>query len=124
MGSEIDEETGAYTILADDAGKDTAVAMSGGIEVAEGQVLVVSPTLEEGSIQVTILDADTNPVVDEKISGKTFTTYELEPGDYGVGATCLEDGTTGTVLVCALDKAEIEQQDADLAELLGTADAA
>lgn len=122
MSSDIDDNTGAYTVTTDNATTDMALGTTGGIVVQAGQVLVISPELTSGSLQVKILNLEApesdNPLVDEKISGTELGVYELAPGDYGVGVNCAEDGTTGTMTIVAVDSAEFEKQNRNLDAVL------
>lgn len=119
LSSEIDDETGAYMVTADDAGKGTAVgSLGGGVEVGEGQLLVASPDLQKGSLQLRVLDGAGEVVIDEEQSGHVLSTHELEPGDYSVSVTCNEDGATGTLLLVAVDAVDFEAQNQDLEALL------
>lgn len=100
LSNDIDDSTGAYIYTADDAGKGSSVgSLGGGIDIAEGQVLTVNSELERGSLQLRLLDASGEVVLNEEITGQTITSHELEPGSYSIGVTCNEDGTTGTVTV-------------------------
>lgn len=115
FSSEIVDETGAYKVTADDAAKDSAVgSLGGGITISENQVLLVSPDLEKGSIQLRLLDSKGDVAFDEEISGRVLSTYDLDPGEYSIGATCNENGTTGTMLVVPEDKNEFEKQNETL----------
>ncbi|MBQ9057978.1 MAG: hypothetical protein IJ125_02210 [Atopobiaceae bacterium] len=119
LSSAIDDETGAYTVTADDAGKGASVgSIGGGIEIEEGEILVASPDLSKGSLQMRLLDAGGEVVLDEKMSGHVLSTHELSPGDYSIGVTCNEDGTTGTLLLVATDAKEFEQQNQDLEAIM------
>ena len=119
LSSAIDDGTGAYKVTASDAGKGSAVASSGGIVIGEGQILVASPDLSKGSLQLRLLDGAGKAALDEKMSGSVLSTYDFAPGEYAIGVTCNEDGTTGTLLVVAVDAAEFEQQNQDLESILG-----
>ena len=108
LSDEIDDATGAYVYKADDAGKGSAVAsLGGGIDIKDGQVLVISSELEKGSLQVRLLDDDGEVVLEEEESGHASSTHELEPGSYSIGVTCNEDGTTGTMTVGPMNEDEV-----------------
>ena len=109
LSDEPDDATGGYTVKADDAGKGAAIGSLGGISVKEGQVFVIRPNLEKGSLQVKLSNAAGETVVDEKASGNASTVHELEPGDYSMSVTCNEDGTTGTMLIAPMNKADAEK---------------
>ena len=102
LTSDIDDATGTYTVTAQDAPKGSGVgSLSGGIEVAEGQSVVADVNLEKGSLQMRLLDANGQVVVDDTASGVATVSHDLEPGDYSIGVSCNEDGTTGTLEVKA-----------------------
>ena len=114
LSSDLGDGDGAYKVTADDAGKGSAVMASGGFVVEEGQIVVISPDMTKGNLQIRLLNASGDLVIDEKVSGHVLSTYEVASGDYGIAAVCNEDGATGTVLVVAVDKAEFEKQNQDL----------
>ena len=118
LSSAIDDETGAYKVTANDAGKDSAVVAGGGVILEEGQILVVSPDLTKGSLQVRLVDGSNNVVLNEKVSGRVLATFDIAPGEYAIGVTCNENGTTGTLLVASVNVAEFEQQNQDLDAIL------
>ena len=126
LGDDIDPDTGAIIVTANDAGKGSAVgSLSGGFEIEQGELLVVSPDLYKGSLQVRLLDGAGEIVLNEQVSGHELSTYELEPADYSFGVTCSEDGTTGTAMIVAVDASEFEKQNRDIyAALEAVADSA
>lgn len=104
LGDDVDEATGAYTYTADDAAKGAEVAsLGGGVEIGEGQVLVLTPDLTKGSLEVRLMDEAGETVLDEVESGQDPTTRELEPGDYSISVSVVENGTTGTLVVASTD---------------------
>lgn len=114
FSSDITDE-GLYTITAENAAKDSSVGMiGGGIIVEEGQVFAISPDLQKGSVQVVLLDASGEKALDETIDGRELKEFEIEAGEYSIGVTCRENGTTGTVLIAPVDAAELEKQNQDL----------
>ena len=121
LSSELTDEAGGYKVIADDAGKGSSVMASGGFIVEEGQIVVISPDMSKGNLQIRLMDGAGNIVIDEKIGGRVLSTYEIAPGDYGIGAKCDENGPTGTILVVAVDKAEFEKQNQDLEAALAAA---
>ena len=114
LSSEIIDETGAYKVTANDAGKGSAVMMSGGFVVEEGQIVAVSPDIKKGNLQVKLMDASGEVVLDEKVTGSVLETFELDPGDYAIAVACNENGATGTVLVVPVGAAEFEKQNQNL----------
>ena len=108
LSDEIDDATGGYTVKADDAAKGAALgALGGGINVKDGQVFVIRPNLEKGSLQVKLTNAAGEAVLDEKVTGNATTVHDLEPGDYSMNVTCNEDGTTGTMLIAPMNKTDV-----------------
>ena len=96
------------TVTAKNAEKDSVAAV-GGLVVGEGEMVVVTADLTEGSIRVEILDG--TEVSEEEapdLSGEVIFTANLEStdsssaemnaGEYMVRATCLEKAT-GTVTI-------------------------
>ena len=118
FGDEINDETGAITATAQNADKGSAVGATGGIIVGENQTIVISPVMEKGSIQVKLMNAAGEAVLDEVASGKVLSTYTVAPGEYSFSFVCNANGTTGSVLICAVDTSVLEDQDAALAEIL------
>lgn len=123
LSDKIDDDTGAYTFTADDAGKGSAVgSFGGGIDIENGQILAVSPDLEKGSLQLKLLNEANETVLDENVTGRQITTYELGAGSYSISVACNEDGTTGTLLVVPVNADEFEKQNKDLEAALSSAD--
>ena len=114
FSDEIDDQTGAITIMAENAGKGSALGSSGGIALEESQSLVVSSALEKGSVTIRVLGADGEVIVEATATGTGQELYGFAPGDYSFGATCDAEGTTGTVVVVAVDELIYAQQDGDL----------
>lgn len=118
FGSEFVEETGAFRVVADDAPKDATVKVSGALTIEEGQLLLVSPDLTSGRVQLRILGADDEAVFDEEVGGRILDTYTIAPGEYTVEVINLRNGTTGTMLVFGIDEEEFAQENASLEEAL------
>ena len=96
------------TVSAKNAEKDS-VAVVGGLVVGEGEMVVVTADLTEGSIRVEVLDgAEMSEEEAPDLSGEALFTANLEStdsssaemnaGEYMVRATCLEKAT-GTVTI-------------------------
>ena len=126
------EETGGTDVTAENAGKGTSAL--GYVTIGEGECLVISPDLSQGSLTVraslmereaTVNDLGTADELslEETIEGRVMTAYYLEPGEYAVGITCAEK-TTGTASIMPCSIEELEQQDAALAEAIAAAMAA
>jgi hypothetical protein len=93
-----DEETGAYVVNADNAAEGSTVAsVGGGINVEKGQILVVSPDLRKGAMQLQLVNVRGETVFDEKVSGHVLDTYEIPVDTYSLVASCAVNGTTGTL---------------------------
>ena len=96
------------TVSAKNAEKDSVAAV-GGLVVGEGEMVVVTAALTEGSIRVEVLEAEeTDEEEAPDLSGEAIFTANLEStdsssaemnaGEYMVRATCLEKAT-GTVTI-------------------------
>ena len=119
FSDEIDEATGAFTVTADNGAKGSALgSVGGGATIEEGQVLVVSSNLTKGSVTVRLLDAAGDVAVEAKAQGAENQLFGLDAGEYSFGATCEEDGTTGTVIVVAVDEQAYNQAGGDLEKAL------
>lgn len=119
-------ETGGFDISCEKAG--TGTGGNGYVTIAEGQCLVISPNLEKGSIKVKAFLMEREATaedmgiadeasLDETISGRTLSTYDLEPGEYMLTVTS-ESNPTGTMMILPYDAAEIQAQDEALQEEL------
>ena len=104
------ENTGKkMTITAENAARD-AFFMSGSLEVAEGEQIVITSDLAKGSIRVEIVEVSEEQSIDKlpDLDGEAILTAELDStegasgtvpaGWYMVKATCLEKAT-GTVRI-------------------------
>ena len=117
FSSDIDEETGAYIVTADGADAESGVGMlGGGMIVEEGQVLMVGSDLSAGSIELRILDTESNPVAELTVEGALLQAVELEAGEYEISAKCVEKGTTGTLTVTPVTREEFEAANAELSQ--------
>ena len=96
------------TVSAKNAEKDSVAAV-GGLVVGEGEMVVVTANLTEGSIRVEVLEADEASEEEAPdLSGEAIFTANLESTDsssvemnagvYMVRAACLEKAT-GTVTI-------------------------
>ena len=115
FSDEIDDQTGVITITAENAGKGSSLgSLGGGIALGEDQALVVSSALDKGSVTIRVLGADDEVVIEATATGTNQDLYGFAPGDYSFGATCDEEGTTGTVVLAVVDETVYEQQGGDL----------
>lgn len=108
--SDLLEDENGYKITAENADAGTSAGALGGFEVKEGEVVVLSPNLEKGKINIRLTtDKDDEAALDETVDGRVLSTYEVEPGTYSYGAT-VKEKATGTMVVTTVDKDEIDQQ--------------
>lgn len=118
LSSEVIAETGAFKVIADNADANSAVGISEGVTLKQGDVLLVSPDLTKGKLQVTITDKSGNTAFDAETSGRVLETHEIETGTYDITVACKQAGTTGALVVAAVNAEEFEQQDQDLEKAL------
>lgn len=101
-------------------------SMGGQIVVGKGELLVISPSLNEGEMRIKVFpdelgaDAegseitsmgDEDVAVDELISGKALSTYAVDPGEYSVSATIPEESRAdGTIVLSTVDREDYEEQ--------------
>lgn len=125
MSSDYDDETGAVKVVAENAAESY---VNGYVTVEEGQCLVVSPNLTKGSfdVQVSLMESEPTaedlgaaeePTLEENVSGKVMSTYDLEPGEYMLGITA-RGNATGTLLIVPYSIQEMENENARLEEIL------
>ena len=117
LALEINDETGALMISADNADGEVTSA----IELGEGDILQLSPFFDKGSATVKLNDESGNTVFEETVDGKVLSTYEVEPGTYEVVVTA-NDGTTGTMTIYAANADELAEMEASLDEALSEAE--
>ena len=77
--------------------------------------------LNKGYFQVEVRKESMsgNTVLNEKIEGKVMNSYELESGEYEIIITG-KNGATGTMLIFAQNKAELDAQNKALNEALNS----
>ena len=97
------------SIMAQNASKDSFF-LSGGLEVADGEKVVITSGLKKGSVRVELIevpgeqsidelpDLNSEPRLSANLKASEETSGTLPAGSYMVRATCLEK-TTGTVLI-------------------------
>lgn len=118
LNSEFIEETGAFKVVADNADANSAIGVGAAVTLEEGDALLVSPDLTKGKLQVTLKDKSGNIAFDEEVSGRILDTYEVSAGTFDITVACKEAGTTGALVVAAVNADEFEQQDRDLEKAL------
>ena len=115
----LENDTGGLylKITAENASGNSATT-TGALQVAEGDIVVISPDLTKGAIHVTITSSDGKIVAyDDDAKGRVLFTIEAEPGMYDV-KTKGANGATGSMTIFAERSTELEAQDAALAETL------
>ncbi len=102
-------ETEEGTISASiENGKKESSATTGALHVTEEDIVVISPDFKKGEVNVVLKDATGNISLNEVISGRQLTTYEVDPGTYDVTVTVLET-TTGTMTIVSQNREEYEK---------------
>lgn len=112
------DDTGSVVATAESATGTTADGTT--LRVGEGEVLIISPTLSDGIMTVTLADGD-ETVLEESVSGTEPSAHELDAGDYAVSVS-VPEGTTasGTVTLTPIDPdTTIGQIKADAIEKIG-----
>lgn len=122
--SDLLEDENGYKIVAENAGEGTSAGALDGFEVKEGELVVLSPDLEKGKINIRLTNSkDEDAALDETVGGRELTTYEVEPGTYSYGAT-VKEKATGTMIVTKVSKDEFDAQsksfEKDLKDKLST----
>ena len=115
------DEASGIKVEAENAGSDSEAVTESGIEVKEGDVIVISPVTDKGSFHLTITsDADKSVIYDEDVEGRVLYTIEAKPGTYTV--TTNGNNVTGEMTVFAQSQDELAAQDASLDEALEEAE--
>ena len=128
LTSDFDDETGAVKVVAENASESY---VNGYVTIEEGQCLVISPDLSKGSfdVQASVMEREATeqdlgvaeePALEETVSGKDMSTYDLEPGEYMLGITA-RDKATGTMVIVPFSAQELESENARLEEVLAQA---
>lgn len=115
------DEASGIKVEAENASSDSEAVTESGIEVKEGDVIVISPVTDKGSFHLTITsDADKSVIYDEDVEGRVLYTIEAKPGTYTV--TTNGNNVTGEMTVFAQSQDELAAQDASLDEALEEAE--
>ena len=117
LNSEIIAETGAFKVTADNADADAAVTVGGAVTLGKDDALLVSPDLTKGKLYVTLANKS-GTAYEGEASGRMLDTHEVAAGTYDITVACKEAGTTGALVVAAVNADEFEQQDRDLDKAL------
>lgn len=131
MTSEPLEETSGVKVVMENAGDGAAV--SSDLTMEEGQVLICSPDLKEGSVEVKIFEIEREPTADDMgigdepvleivLDGCAMSDYELQPGDYMMFITA-KDNPTGALVIFPESSEELQAQNESLAEAMDQAGA-
>lgn len=109
-----DVSTGEITIHAENSTNGTD---NGLITLEEGECLVFSPSVSQGSIHITVTqEFSTDSIVFEAdITGNTYRSEEMAPGNYQVFINTRE-GATGSLHIFAIKEEDLEQQMKDREE--------
>ncbi len=117
LSLELLEEASGIKVEAENAGKDDVVSSEGAIVVNEGDVIVISPCMDRGSFNLTIVSADDGTVVyDDIADGRIYFQIDALPGTYDV--TVSGNGATGWMTVFSTSAEELSAQEESLGEAL------
>ncbi|MBO7674328.1 MAG: hypothetical protein J6S63_04905 [Atopobiaceae bacterium] len=115
-GHELLDEAEGIRVTAENADNTHTATTDGAFDLEAGDVIVISPFLEKGSIHVTITSQDGKTVYDDDADGKIMYSVEAEPGSYNVTTTA--NNATGWMTIFSESSQEIADQDAALVEEL------
>ena len=92
MGSTLNDQTNGFDVTAKNA---DGSAVNGHITLKKGECLLVNPLLDKGEFQITVYPEGQKDKVllDETVSGRVFSTYDLEPGEYEIVVTAGKKAT-------------------------------
>lgn len=111
------DEASGVKVVATNAGAEQSVSTAGAITVEDGDVLVISPCLDKGSLHLTVTSSDGNTVAyDDDVDGRIMFQTEATPDTYDVYVEGKD--ATGWMTVFAQDADELAEQDASLDEAL------
>ena len=116
-GHELLDEAEGIRVTAENADNTHTATTDGAFELEQGDVIVISPFLDKGSIHVTITSADGKKTVyDDDADGKVMYTVAAEPGTYNVTTTA--NNATGWMTIFAESSQDLAEQNAALADKL------
>lgn len=118
LSSEVIAETGAFKAHAENADVDASVGLADAVVMESGDVLMVSPDLTQGKVEVTLIDDAGGVAFDREVDGRVLDTYEVEPGTYDVEVKVTEAGTTGDVVICPNNEEEFNATTESLEDTL------
>ena len=118
FGLDTDQETGALVVSAENGQEGSVV--TGSFKVKKGEIVVFSPQLTDGAIEVVVKKGE-NVVFDKRYfsTDKVLSTEKLAEGDYTVQVTCRH--ASGKMVICPNDEKEWAKQDAELIKELKSA---
>ena len=111
------EEADGIKVTAENAGTDQTAITEGAITVKEGDVIVISPCLDQGSFHLTITSQDGKTIAyDDEASGRVLYTIEAQPGVYDVKTS--GNDATGWMTVFSSNAEDEAALNASLEEVL------
>lgn len=117
LEQELLTEASGIRVTAQNATSDNSVKTAGAMTVGEGDVVIISPDLTEGSLHLVIASSNGKTVVyDGDVDGRVLFSVEAEPGTYDI--TTSGNGGTGTMTVFSQSASEKTAQDESLADAL------
>ena len=99
-------------------GQKESTRSVGAVEIDEDSLLVISPDFKKGEVNVVLKDATGNIGLNEVISGRVLSSYEVAPGLYDLTVT-VRAKTNGTMNIIVQNKEEFEAINQALEEELG-----
>ncbi|MBR2675924.1 MAG: hypothetical protein IKE28_03310 [Solobacterium sp.] len=99
-------DTGVISASIKNGQKESSRSVSA-VEVDEDSVLVISPDFQKGEVNVVLKDATGNIGLNEVISGRVLSSYEVSPGFYDLTVT-VRAKTNGTLNIIVQSKEEFE----------------
>ena len=114
------DEADGVKVIAENATADNECFTEGALTVEEGDVIVISPFLSQGSLHVTITSTDGKTTAyDDDADGQVLFTVAAEPGTYNVKTSGGAHGkAVGEMTIFSQSGEELAEQDAALADEL------
>ena len=100
------EESGMVTAKIENGQKESTRSV-GAVEIDEDSLLVISPDFKKGEVNVVLKDATGNIGLNEVISGRVLSSYEVTPGIYDLTVT-VRAKTSETMNIIVQNKEEFE----------------
>lgn len=106
-------------VEAQNAGPDMEATTEAAFTIKDGEVILISPDVDEGSFHVTIAQTGSNKIVfDEDVNGKMLFTIEVDHGTYDI--TTRGNRVTGALVIAAQNERAFVQQNEGLESILET----